>query len=137
MKHIDYLYFNIFNYFQKSGLDRQSFNSRIQAMYIFSLGLGGWLLLLESSYLHFVKHARFSNRGASALFAASLYFLTALLFNYIFITKERDLKIFGKYEMLSEENPNRKLHLTLSIGILILPYLGLGTFAIFFPRYGQ
>src|SRR5258706_14661247 len=98
MKHIDYLYFNIYNYFYRISQYQQSFNVRIQAMYLFSLGLGGWLLLLEALYLHLMKHAWFSSPAVSAVFAVSIYTLTSALFNYIFIVKHRDLKIFGKYE---------------------------------------
>src|SRR5882757_242948 len=115
MKHIDYLYFNIYNYFYRISQYRQSFNTRIQAMYLFSLGSGGWLLLLEALYLHLIKHAWFSSPAESAIFAISLYVLTALLFNYTFIIKDRDLKIFEKYEELSNQNPKRKRHLIISI----------------------
>ena len=137
MKHIDYLYFNIYNYFYRISQYRQSFNTRIQAMYLFSLGSGGWLLLLEALYLHLIKHAWFSSPAESAIFAISLYVLTALLFNYTFIIKDRDLKIFEKYEELSNQNPKRKRHLIISISILLLPYLVLLSFAIFFPRHGR
>ena len=134
---IDYLYFNIYSYFYRISQYRQNFNVRIQAMYLFSLGSGGWLLLLESLYLHGIKHSRFSSPAESMLFAVSLYALTALLFYYIFIVKDRDLKIYGKYEELAAENPKRKWHLFLSLGVLVLPYLVLLSFAFFAPRHGQ
>ena len=130
IKHVDYIYFNIYNYFYKVSQDGRTFNPRLQTMYLFSLGSGGWLLLLEAFYLQFVKHSRFVSKGQSTLFAASLYLLTALLSHYIFIVKDRDLKIFGKYEDLSNENPKGRLHFLVSVGILFLPYLGLLSFAI-------
>jgi hypothetical protein len=136
MKHIDYLYFNVYNYFYRTSLDRQNFNARIQAMYLFSLGSGGWLLLLQALYLHLIKHSRFSSKAESTVFSASIYLLTAALFHYIFIIKDRDQKIFGKYEDLAE-HPKRKRHLIISISVLIMPYLVLLAFAIFFPRYKQ
>lgn len=137
MKHIDYLYFNIYNYFYRISQYRPTLNPRLQAMYLFSLGSGGWLLFLESLYLHVIRHARFTSRGESAIFAASLYLLTALLFHYIFIIKDRDLKIFGKYEEVSSQHPQRKWHFVISVAVLIMPYLGLLSFAVFFPRHGQ
>jgi hypothetical protein len=106
-------------------------------MYLFSLGSGGWLLLFESLYLHLVKHTRFSSRLESILFALAIYALTATLSNYIFIVKDRDQKIYGKYEGLSDKNPKRNWHLILSIGILMLPYLVLMGFAIFHPRHAE
>jgi len=107
----------------------------MQTVYLFSLGLGGWLLLLESIYLHIIKHARFESRGESSFFAISIYLLTAMLFHYIFIFKDRDQKIYGKYEALSVRNPKRRWHLMISIGILFIPYLALIAFAIVFPRH--
>lgn len=135
MKHIDYLYFNIYSYFYRTSLDRQDFNTRIQTMYLFSLGSGGWLLLLESLYLHTLRHSWFSSQAQSGVFAVSLYVLTAALFYNIFIIKDRDLKIFGKYEEEANQNPKRKWHLILSFGVLAMPYLVLLFFAIFFPRH--
>jgi hypothetical protein len=135
MKHIDYLYFNIYSYCYRLSQYRESFNTRIQAMYLFSLGSGGWLLLLESIYLHFVKHNRFNSRLESILFALAIYGLTALMFNYIFIVKDRDQKIVDKFVGQSDGNPKRKWHLGVSLGILVLPYLVLMGFALFLPRH--
>ena len=135
MKHIDYLYFNIYNYFYRNALFRESSNTRIQTMYLFSLGSGGWVLMLQAMYLPLIKHSRFASRGQSVIFAASIYMLTTLLFNYIFIIKHRDLKIFGKYEEFANQNPKQRRHFIISIGILLLPYLTLLVSAIFLPRH--
>ena len=137
MKHVDYLYFNIYNYFYRISLYRQSVNHRMQTMYLFSLGLGGWLLLMESVYLHTIKHSRFTSPIQSTIFAASIYLLTAAFFNYIFIVRDRDQKIFGKYEAHFKEHPKRKQHFFVSMAVLILPYLVMASFAIIFPRHGQ
>ena len=137
MKHIDYLYFNIYSYFYRISQYRQNVNARIQAMYLFSLGSGGWLLLFEALYLHLIKHSWFTSRATSTIFAGSLYLLTSMLFHYIFIIKDRDLKIFGKYEELLTKNPKRKMHFIISLSILLIPYLVLISFAILFPRHGQ
>jgi hypothetical protein len=137
MKHLDYLYFNIYSYFYRSSQDRLNFNPRMQTMYLFSLGSGGWLLLLESLYLHVAKRSRFASPEEATIFATSVYMLTAVLFGYIFIMKERDLKIFGKYEELSNRNPKQKRHFIISISILVLPYLGLLSLGVIFSRHGQ
>lgn len=134
MKFVDYLYFNIYNHFYRVSQYRQSFNPRLQAMYLCSLGLGGWLLLLESVYLRMVKRAWFSSREGSMIFSMAVYLLSAALFNYIFIEKDRDLKIFGKYEARANRHPNRKWHLLFSVAILLLPYLVFIFNIIFFPR---
>jgi hypothetical protein len=101
-------------------------------MYLFSLGLGGWLLLLETLYLHLIRHSWFPSQGVSAIFATSLYALTTVLFYYIFIVKDRDQQIFGKYEELANQNPKRKGHLIISVSILVMPYIALLSFAVFF-----
>ena len=135
MKHIDYLYFNIYNYFYRISQYRQTVNPRMQAMYLFALGSGGWLLFLQSTYLHFVKHTRFASKMESTVFAGSIYMLATAFFHYIFIIKDRDQKIFGKYEELAEKHPRRKLHLAVSISVLLLPYALLVCSAILFPRH--
>ena len=135
MKHVDYLYFNIYNYFYRLSHHRSVINPRMQAMYLFSLGSGGWLLLLESLYLHLLKHSRFVSPAQSTVFAGSIYMLTTFFFYYIFIMSDRDIKIFGRYEQTFNKNPRRKLHFILSIGVLLLPYLVLASFAILFPRH--
>jgi len=135
LKHIDYLYFNIYSYFYRASQYRQIFNPRLQAMYLFSLGLGGWLLFFESMYLHFWRHSRFESKTQSSIFAGMIYMLTAAFFNYVFIVRDRDQKIFGKYESIAERHPRRRLHLMLSISVLLLPYALMVVSAILFPRH--
>jgi hypothetical protein len=101
---------------------------------MFSLGSGGWLLLFESLYLHFFKHHRFASKMESTVFAGTIYMLTAAFFHYIFIVKDRDMKIVGKYEALTDGHPRRKLHLILSLSVLILPYVLMICSALVFPR---
>jgi hypothetical protein len=103
-------------------------------MYLFSIGSGGWLLLFESIYLKFIKHTRFASPMQSMIFASSIYILTAALFHYIFIVKDRDQKIYGKYEDLAEQHPRQRRHFLISVFVLALPYLVLASFAIIFPR---
>lgn len=135
MKYVDYLYFNIYNYFYRLSLYRRSFNPRMQAMYLFSLGSGGWLLLMEALYLHFLKHTRFSSPMQSTIFATSIYMLTTVFFNYYFIIRDRDLEIYGKYEKTVKPKKKRKRHFFVSVCILAMPYIALLSLAVFFPRH--
>jgi hypothetical protein len=135
MKHVDYLYFNIYNFFYRISQYRQSVNVRIQAMYLFSIGSAGWLLLMEALYLHLIRHSWFLSQAESGFFAVSLYILTTIFFNYIFIIKDRDLEIFGKYEEVANQNPKWKWHLIFSASVLVIPYLVLISFAVFFRRH--
>jgi hypothetical protein len=136
MKHIDYIYFNIYSYFYRISLERQNVNARVQAMFLFSLGSGGWILLMETLYLHLIRHSWFPSPAESMVFASSIYLLIALFFNYIFIVKDRDQKIFGKYEELFTENPKRQRHFIISLSVLIMPYLVLMVSGIIFRRHG-
>ena len=135
MKHVDYLYFNIYNYFYRVSQERPTANPRLQAMCLFSLGSGGWLLLFESIYLHFIKHTRFVSPMQSMIFATSIYALTAFFFHYIFIIRDRDLRIFGHYEEMFLQNPKKKQHFIVSLSVLAMPYLILSSFAVIFPRH--
>jgi len=71
----------------------------------------------------------------SSIFAGMIYMLTAAFFNYVFIIRDRDQKIFGKYEALVEGHPRRKLHLVLSISVLVAPYVLMAVLAVLFRRH--
>jgi hypothetical protein len=81
--------------------------ARIQAMYLFSLSVGGWMLLMETAYLRMIRHSWFTSKPIATIFS-TVYLLTAFIFNHIFIVNERDRKIFGKYEEEWDRNPNKK-----------------------------
>ena len=72
MKHVDFLYFNVYNYFYRISQLRPSFNPRMQTMYLFSLGSGGWILLLESRYLQMVNQCRLASKRESPIFFVAL-----------------------------------------------------------------
>jgi hypothetical protein len=134
MKPIDYLYFNIYNHFYQRSYASQ-FYARIQAMYLFSLSVGGWMLLVETAYLRMIRHSWFTTKPGATIFAATVYLLTALIFNHIFIVNERDRKIFGKYEEEWDRNPNKKRDFMISVFVIAVPYLFLVSLSIFFPRH--
>jgi hypothetical protein len=134
MKPIDYLYFNIYNHFYQRSYASQ-FYARIQAMYLFSLSVGGWMLLMETAYLRMIRHSWFTTKPGATIFAATVYLLTALIFNHIFIVNERDRKIFGKYEEEWDRNPNKKRDFLISVFVIAVPYLFLVSLSIFFPRH--
>jgi len=71
----------------------------------------------------------------SSIFAGMIYMLTAAFFNYVFIVRDRDQKIFGKYEALVEGHSRRKLHFALSISVLLAPYALMAVLAVLFPRH--
>jgi hypothetical protein len=135
MKRIEYLYFNIYNHFSKRSDNSRDFYTRIKVMYLFSLSTGGWILFLETAYLRMVRHSWFSSKPGATLFAATVYLLTALVINHIYIVNERDQKIFGKYEEKWERSPRKKRDLLISVFVIVAPYVFLVSLAIFFPRH--
>jgi hypothetical protein len=135
MKPIDYLYFNIYNHFYQRSYSSRDFYARIQAMYLFSLSVGGWLLFLEAAYLRTIRHSWFSSKPGATFFAATVYLFTVLIFNHIFIVNERDRKIFGKYEEGWSRNPKKRRDLLISVFVIVAPYVLLASLAKFFPRH--
>ncbi|MDP9041654.1 MAG: hypothetical protein M3N30_06695 [Bacteroidota bacterium] len=135
MRPIEYVYFNIYNHFYQRYYNSRDFYARIQAMYLFSLSVGGWILFLEATYLRMIRHSWFSSKPGTILFAGTVYLLTALVLNHIFIVNEHDRKIFGKYEEQWNVNPRKKRDLLISLFAIIAPYLFIVSLAIFFPRH--
>src|SRR5450755_1135081 len=127
MKPIEYLYFNIYNHFYRRSLSAQDFYARIQAMYLFSLSVGGWILFLEAVYLRLIRHSWFSSKPGASLFAAAVYLLTALVLHHIFIVNERDRKIFEKYGEKWDRNQKKKRDLLISVFVIVAPYVFLVT----------
>ena len=135
MNPIEYLYFNIYNHFYQRYYNSREVYVRGQAMYLFSLSVGGWILFLEATYLRMIRHSWFSSKPGTILFAGTVYILTALVLNHIFIVNERDRKIFGKYVEEWNGNPRKKRYLLISLFVIVVPYLFLVSLAIFFPRH--
>jgi hypothetical protein len=135
MKPIEYLYFNIYNHFYQRSYNSQDFYARIQAMYLFSFSAGGWVLFLEAAYLRMIRHSWFTSKPGATIFAATVYVLTALVLHHIFIVKERDRKIYGKYEEAWDRNPRKKRDLLISVFVIVAPYLFLVSLTKFFPRH--
>jgi hypothetical protein len=134
MKPIEYLYFNIYNHFYQRNANSHDFYPRIISMYSFSLSVGGWILVLEASYLRMIRHSWFSSKPFASLFATSVYLISALIFHNIFIVKERDRKIFLKYEDAWNRSPYKKRDLLISLFVIAAPYVLALTLAIFFPH---
>ena len=135
MKPIEYLYFNIYNHFYRRSYHAREFYARIQAMYLFSLSAGGWMLFLEAVYLRLIRHSWFSSKPGAMIYAAAVYLFTALVFHHIFIVKERDQKIFGKYVERWDRNTNKRRDLLITFIVIVAPYVLLGLLARLFPRH--
>ena len=134
LKPIEYLYFNIYNHCYQRSSHSGEFLARFQAMYLFSLSVAGWILLMQTVYLRMIEHSWFSSRPGAMTFAVTIYLLTAAISHRIFIIKEQDQKIFGKYEESWNNSPYKKRDLMISLFIMVVPYILLVSIATFFPR---
>jgi len=134
MKPLAYPYFIIYNHFCRKSHSLQDYSARLLTMYLFSLSAGGWLLFLEAVNLRILKHYWFSSKEGASLFAALVYLLTSSIFHHIFIVKEKDRKIFEKYEGLWDQSRNKRRDLFISAFLIAIPYALLFSLSRFFPR---
>ena len=134
MKQLEYLYFNIYNYYYRRSDFSSALFFRLQAMYMLSLSAGGWALLLQAAFLRLIKRAWFSSPAVAMSFALSVYLVIGLVFYRIFIIDNHDEKIFHKYEQSWNSNPNKKGVLLLCIFVAIVPYVLLLALSLLFPR---
>lgn len=134
MKRLEYVYFTIYyHYSQRSYLPDSPF-VRFKAMYLLSLSVGGWILLLQSLFLRFVKMAWFTSQGEAMLYALFVYTAITMVFHRVLIVKEHDQKIFNKFESYWTNNPNKKRDLVVAMIVTAVPYVLLVGMKIFFPR---
>ena len=135
MKHFEYVYFNIYNYYYQRNQDLTTLPARLWTMYIVSLSTGGWVLFLQAAFLRLVRHAWFSSQSLGISFAVFVYVSTALIFYNIIIVNNYDEKIYNKYEPSWTNNPNKRSGLLFAIFVAIAPYILLLSLKLFFPGH--
>jgi hypothetical protein len=123
VKKFEYAYFNIYQYYSRQSHTPNCFIVRLKSVYLLSLSAGGWLLLLQSILLRFVRHGWFSSHMAAMFSALTIYTAITLFFYNVFILEERDQKIFDKYIHAWNDNPNKKRDLFVTSFVAVAPYL--------------
>ena len=134
MKHLEFVYFNIYAYYQQRSRDLTNFSARLQTMYIVSFSIGGWVLCMQAAFLRLVRGSWFSSQSASMSFAVAVYLTTAAILYRIFIINNYDEKIYNKYERSANSTPKNRNSLLLSVVVAVIPYLLLLSLKLFFPR---
>jgi hypothetical protein len=134
MKQLEYLYFNIYNHYSKRSFYPDDSFVRLVTIYILSLSAGGWVLLLEASFLRLVRHVWFTTQSGAMMFAVTVYLVIGCMFHWIFIVNGHDQKILSKFAHSNSRNSNKKTGLILSAIIAVAPYILLASLKIFFPR---
>lgn len=133
MKHFEYVYFNIYAYYQQRNQDLTTQPARLWTMYVIALSIGGWILFLQAAFLRLVRHAWFTSQSLAMSFAIFVYVSTALVLYRIFILNNYDEKIYNKYEPSWINKPNKLRGLLYSILLVVAPYLLLLTLKLLFP----
>lgn len=133
MKHFEYVYFNIYAYYQQRNQDLTSQPARLWTMYVIALSIGGWVLLLQAAFLRLIRHAWFTSQSLAMSFAIFVYVSTAMILYRIFIINNYDEKIYNKYESSWISNPNKAKGLLFSVLLVIAPYILLLTLKLLFP----
>jgi hypothetical protein len=128
MRGIDYLCFNVYNWFYKMSLYRPNVSPGPQTVMLLSMGASAWVMLFWMSYLRF-HHSYLSKVPSSTLYIAGIYILFFGIFRYILIDKNGLQKLFWKYEEKSKQSSNGKRELIISFSILLIPYLFIFMFA--------
>jgi hypothetical protein len=132
VKQLEYVYFNIYQFYSRQSHSPNCFAVRLKCMYLLSLSAGGWLLFLQSLFFRFVRNGWFSSHMAAMINALAIYTAITLLFHRIFIVEERDQKIFDKYINKWHDNPNKKRDLFITSFVAAVPYLSMLCVKLFF-----
>lgn len=134
MKHLAYVYCNIYNYCQQRNNSLSSLPARIQAMYIVSLSAGGWVLFMQALFLRLVRRAWFSSHAVAMSSAILIYLCTALLFYRLLIINNYDEKMYNKYESSGISDLDKQRGPFLAAFITVSPYLLLIALKLLFQR---
>lgn len=135
MKRLEFVYFNIYNYYYQRNQDLTSLPARLKAMYIVSLSAGGWVLFVQAIFLRWIRHAWFASQSLALAFALFVYLSTALIFYRVFIINNYDEKIYTKYEPSWTSNPNKLSGLLCAVFVAITPYILLLSLRLFFSGH--
>lgn len=133
MKQFEYAYFQIYNYYHQRNQALTTLAPRMQTMYVASLSMGGWVLLIQAMLLRFVRNAWFSSQDVAMSFAVCVFLGMAFLFHRIFIVNSYDEKIYNKYEARWNNHPNKQRAFAGAILVIAAPYLLMFFLRTFFP----
>jgi magnesium-transporting ATPase (P-type) len=103
-------------------------------MYILAISVGGWILLLQTCILRFVRNAWFESHPSAMFYALVVYAAITALFYRILIINEVDQKISEKYADAWYHNPNKKRDMVVVFFVAAAPYILMMFLKMFFPR---
>jgi len=133
MKRFEYAYFQIYNYYHQRNQALTTLAPRMQAMYVASVSVGGWVLLIQTLLLRFVRNAWFSSQDVAMAFAMAVFLGTTFLFHRILIVNNYDEKIYNKFEARWNDHPNKQRAFAGAILMTAAPFLLMFFLKILFP----
>jgi uncharacterized membrane protein len=122
MNWVNYLFFNIYNWFYKDGMYNRKIDPNIQTISIFVMGTMGWLGVFSAFYSHFIAHSDFLINNSYKLYIIGVVLFLMIFYNYYFFVNDKYLNIYHQYKIYSKENKNRKRDLVLSFIIIFFPF---------------
>lgn len=121
-KRIEYLFFNIYNWYYQMSLYRPAIKPGPQTIFLLSLSAGCWIFLpyflCDRLILHFALPEK--------IMVPIMFIICVLLyvwFSSLFIDNYKYLEIYNKYKVNAENTVKRKRDRLISFILVILPFL--------------
>jgi Ca2+/Na+ antiporter len=115
---LDYLYFNLYNFYYKDGNCKATDNPALRASHVLSATFLFWILSISTMYnLYFLGSKKFMPIG---IYICS-YFIFFLPIYYYYYKKKNYKNVYERFKDLNSTKKN--LGLFLSIVLILLPIL--------------
>ena len=122
---IDYLYFNLYNFYYKDGSCKPTDNPSLRATHVLSMTLLMWVLFGSLLYNWYIFHSM-------KLLPKYIYFIAYLVciipLYFIYYDGKRYNNVYNKYKGLSLKQ--KKIGFLLSISLIFIPILLMLFFAL-------
>jgi hypothetical protein len=122
MKWINYLFFNLYNWYYKDGMYNRRINPCDCAIYLLSLGTGFWLIVFGNLFSNIFYGSNLHYDKSQIMYYAIIPFLVYIFYNNYFYFSDRYLRIYNQFIEYSKTNGNKKRDLIITFTIVIIPF---------------
>jgi hypothetical protein len=134
MRSVNYLFFNIYNWFYKDGMYNRRINPSLQAVSMFAIGTVLWLILIFNIVTHIFNIVNVYN-STERLTIGLIVLVIMAFYNYYFISSDRYLRIYDQFKDFSKGSKNKRRDLIISFVILLFPFPIIVTWA-YISKFG-
>jgi len=120
MKFIDFIYFNIYSWYNKMKMDGRKVDPQLMTAIMFGMCAEGWLLLITSCYNHFKFPINLSD--TYKLLSLLVMVISGGIINQFYQSNNRYLKVYDNY-ITSIVEKDKKKSVFLSFLFIFSPYL--------------